>query len=145
MTEQIQKILPHRAPFLLVDRIISVEPGKSATAEYFVSPDWPVFRGHFPDEPVMPGVLIVEMIAQSGALALLCAEGMQGRVVYLAAIDSARFKRPVRPGDTLRAVTQMGPIKRGIGRAAGVAYVGETEVARATITFAISQIDTPKV
>lgn len=145
MMEKIQSILPHRSPFLFVNRIISVEPGKSATAEYFVSPDWPVFRGHFPDDPVMPGVLIVEMMAQSGALALLCAEEMRGRVAYLAAIDSARFKRPVRPGDTLRAHTQMGPVKRGIGRATGVAYVNEVEVARAAITFALPQIDTPKV
>ncbi len=137
MRKAVEAILPHRAPFLFVDRIISLVPGKSAVAEFDVSPDLPMFQGHFPQEPVMPGVIILEMLAQSGALAVLSMPEMRGKIAYLAAIESARFRRPVRPGETLRAVTELGPMKRGIGRALGVAYVGDAEAARATVAFAV--------
>ncbi len=137
MLRAVEAILPHRAPFLFVSRIISIEPGVSAVAEFDVPPDLPAFRGHFPGVPVMPGVLILEMLAQSGALAVLSLDNMKDKIAYLAGIESARFRRPVRPGDVLRAVTRLGPIRRGIGRAEGVCYVGEDEVASATIRFAV--------
>ncbi|MGI6643888.1 MAG: 3-hydroxyacyl-ACP dehydratase FabZ [Bacillota bacterium] len=136
MRKAVEAILPHRAPFLFVDRIISLEPGKSAVAEFDVLPSLPVFQGHFPLEPILPGVLILEMLAQCGALAVLSMPKMRGKIAYLAAVESARFRRPVKPGETLRAVTELGPIRRGIGRALGVAYVDDAEVARATVAFA---------
>jgi len=131
----VEEILPHRPPFLFVSRIISLDAGKGAVTEYDVPMDLPVFAGHFPQEPIMPGVLILEMLAQSGAVAVLAEEACRGKVVYLAAVESARFRRPVRPGDTIRAEIALGPIKRGIGRATGKAYVGGEEVASATVLF----------
>lgn len=132
-----EDILPHRPPFLFVSRIISLDVGKSSVTEFDVDPDLPMFKGHFPQEPIMPGVIILEMMAQSGALAVLADDQYRGKVAYLAAIESARFRKPVRPGDTIRAEISIGPLRRGIGRATGKAYVGGEEVASAQITFAL--------
>jgi 3-hydroxyacyl-[acyl-carrier-protein] dehydratase len=133
----VQDILPHRAPFLFVTRILSLEEGKSVVAEYDVSADLPIFQGHFPQKPVLPGVIILEMMAQTGALAVLCQDEFKGRIAYLAGIEKARFKRPVLPGDTLRAEIKLGEIRRGIGRAEGAAYVGQELVASAVVVFAV--------
>jgi 3-hydroxyacyl-[acyl-carrier-protein] dehydratase len=136
-TLAVEAILPHRPPFLFVSRIVSVDPGKSATTEYDVPHDLFIFEGHFPGEPILPGVIVMEMMAQSGGLAFLSQEGMHGKVAYLAGIDHARFRKPVRPGDTIRADVEIVSQKRRIGKAVGKAYVGGEEAASATILFAM--------
>ena len=136
--EFITEILPHRDPFVFVSRAISVVPGKEATAEYDVPADLSVFRGHFPGYPIMPGVLILEFMAQTGALALLSLPQYRGKIVYLAGMDGARFRRPVLPGTTLRARVKIGTVRRGIGRGGGTAFVGDEEIASATMVFAVA-------
>ncbi len=133
----VEEILPHRPPFLFVSRIVSVDAGRSATTEYDVPRDLFIFKGHFPQEPILPGVIVMEMLAQSGGLAFLAQKGMHGKVAYLAGIDHARFRRPVRPGDTIRADVEIVSLKKRIGRAVGRAYVGGEEAASATILFAM--------
>jgi len=135
--EQIQNILPHRSPFLFLSRIISLETGRCAVAEYDVPQNLYIFQGHFPQEKILPGVIIIEMMAQTGALAILSHEKFKGKVAYLAGIESARFKKPVRPGETIRAETTIDAIRRRIGKAHGRAYVGNEEVARAVVLFAV--------
>lgn len=134
----VKSILPHREPFLFISRVISIEPGVRAVAEYDVPENLDVFRGHFPEEPILPGVLVIEMMAQTGALAVLSCEQYRGKIAYLAAIESARFRRPIRPGDTMRAEAVLGPIKRRVGRAQGMVYVGSDLAASGTISFAVS-------
>ncbi len=133
----VEDILPHRPPFLFVSRIISLDVGKSATTEFDVSPDLPLFKGHFPAEPILPGVIVLEMLAQSGGLSLLAADEYRGKIAYLAGVETARFRKPVRPGDTVRAETEILSIKRRIGKAVGKAYVNGEEVASATVLFAV--------
>jgi 3-hydroxyacyl-[acyl-carrier-protein] dehydratase len=133
----VEDILPHRPPFLFVNRIVSLDVGRSAVTEFDVTPDLSIFRGHFPSEPILPGVIILEMLAQTGGLSLLASEEYSGRIAYLAAVESARFRRPVRPGDVLRAESRILSVKRGIGKATGKAFVGDEEVASATIVFAV--------
>lgn len=133
----VEEILPHRPPFLFVSRIISLEVGKSAVTEFDVPPDLPLFQGHFPGEPILPGVIILEMLAQSGGLSLLASDEYRGKIAYLAAVDAARFRRPVRPGDTIRAESKILSVRRGVGRAEGKAYVNGEEVASATIVFVV--------
>ncbi|HHY34952.1 MAG TPA: 3-hydroxyacyl-ACP dehydratase FabZ [Firmicutes bacterium] len=135
--EFITGILPHREPFLFISRTISVVPGKEATAEYDVPKDFDIFRGHFPGHPIMPGVLILEFMAQAGALALLSLPQYKGKIAYLAGIDRARFKRPVWPGTTLRARVKIGAVRRGIGRGSATAFIGDDEIASATMVFAV--------
>jgi 3-hydroxyacyl-[acyl-carrier-protein] dehydratase len=117
----IEAIIPHRAPFLLVDRVLEMEPGVSATGELDVSEDAFWVPGHFPDYPVMPGVLIVESLAQVGAVALLSLAENRGKLAFFAGIDKVRFKRQVVPGETLTlecTITKMrGPIGFGEARA----------------------------
>lgn len=132
-----EEILPHRPPFIFVSRVISIEPDKRAVAEYDVPVDLPIFQGHFPEHPVLPGVIVLEMLAQTGALALLSKGEFKGKIAYLAGVDSARFRRPVQPGDTLRAEVAMDSMRMQIGRAHGKVFVGEEEVASARIMFAI--------
>lgn len=132
-----EDILPHRPPFIFVTRIVSIEPEKGAVAEYDVPHDLSILRGHFPGYPILPGVIVLEMLAQTGALAILCKEEYKGKPAYLAGIDSARFLRPVKPGDTLRAEIALDSMRLGIGRAHGKVTVEGKEVARATILFAI--------
>ena len=117
----IMELIPHRPPFLLVDEIIELEPGKRVVARREVrSDDW-WFAGHFPGRPVMPGVLTVEAIAQAGAVAVLAAEANRGKIPFFAGIDVCRFKRIVEPGDVLTLecefVRVRGPIAKGEGRA----------------------------
>ena len=135
--ERIKEILPHRDPFLFLTRIIRVEEGKSAIAEYDVPYDHIFFKGHFPEEPILPGVIILEMMVQIGVLAVLCDPRRKGQVVYLAGIDAARLKKPVRPGDVLRAEVTVESVKMKIGRGIGRAFVGADEVASAKIIFGL--------
>lgn len=122
----IMKILPHRYPFLLVDRIIELEPGKTLTAIKNVTMNEPFFQGHFPGEPVLPGVLILEAMAQAGSiLACLSDREMIGRLAYFAGVDKARFRRVVRPGDQLVLRLEMIKQKGKIIKMAGKAFVDE--------------------
>lgn len=134
-----EEILPHRPPFLFISRIISIEPEKGAVAEYDVPHDLSILRGHFPGYPILPGVIVLEMLAQTGALAILSREEFKGKLAYLAGVDSARFRRPVSPGDTLRAEMTMDSMRLNVGRARGRVTVDGEEVARATILFAIQK------
>ena len=135
--KEIQEIIPHRHPFLLVDCIEELEPGVKAVGYKSVTYDEPYFRGHFPQEPVMPGVLIVEALAQVGAAAVLSLEENKGKTAYFGAIDHVRFRRKVIPGDRLRLecelIRRKGPV--GVGRAEA-SVDGETAVT-AELTFMI--------
>jgi 3-hydroxyacyl-[acyl-carrier-protein] dehydratase len=122
----IMEILPHRYPFLLVDRIVALEQGKTITGIKNVTMNEPFFQGHFPGEPVMPGVLILEAMAQVGSiLACLSDPEMMGRLAYFAGVDKARFRRVVRPGDQLVLKLEMIKQKGKVIKMAGKAYVEE--------------------
>ena len=113
--KEIQEIIPHRHPFLLVDKIEELEPGKRAVGYKAVSFNEPYFAGHFPEEPVMPGVLQVEALAQVGAVAALSSEEFKGKTVYFGGINSCKFKKKVVPGDVLRLECEMVKVKGPIG------------------------------
>ena len=134
---EIMSIIPHRQPFLLIDRIESMEEGKSITALKNVSYNEPFFAGHFPEEPVMPGVLIVEALAQTGAVAILGKDENRGKTAYFASINSAKFKRKVVPGDKLKMeceiIKKKGPV--GVGKA--VATVDGEVALTAELTFMV--------
>ena len=137
-TKEIMEIIPHRQPFLLIDTIEELEPGVRAVAKKCVSYNEPYFAGHFPGEPVMPGVLQIEALAQTGAVAILCQENFKGKTAYCAAINSAKFKNKVVPGDVLtlevEIIKQKGPI--GVGKAVAKKDNGDVAVI-AELTFAI--------
>lgn len=138
-SNQIQEIIPHRYPFLLIDRITELEPGISASGIKNVSVNEYFFQGHFPQEHVMPGVLIIEALAQVGAVAILSLEENRGKIAYFGGIKKAKFKRKVIPGDTLllkiEIVRSMGPV--GVGQATATCN-GETCV-EAELTFALGE------
>ena len=119
--DAIEAIIPHRPPFLLVDEVLELDPGRRVRARFLVPDDGWWFQGHFPDRPVMPGVLTIEAIAQSGAIAVLADESNRGRIPFFAGIDDCRFKRVVGPGDVLELECEFlrvrGPIAKGQGRA----------------------------
>lgn len=140
-SEEIQRILPHRYPFLLVDRVIEIEPPTRAVGIKQVTVNEPFFQGHFPGYAVMPGVLIVEAMAQVGGVAVLSADEYQGKLALFAGIDNVRFKRQVKPGDTLRIEVQLDQIRRGIGKGAGTATVDGELACRGDIMFAL--VDRP--
>lgn len=134
----IREIIPHRYPFLLVDRIDALDPGKSASGVKNVTANEQFFQGHFPDYPVMPGVLIVEAIAQVGAVALLSLEEHQGKIAFFAGINNVRFKRQVKPGDTLSLEVELKQVRRGIGSGEGVATVDGELACKGEFMFAIA-------
>ena len=136
-TKEIMEIIPHRQPFLLIDTIEELEPGVRAVGKKCVSYNEPYFAGHFPQEPVMPGVLIVEALAQVGAVAILSQPEFKGKTAYFAAINSAKFKNKVVPGDVLRLETEIIKVKGPIGVGAAKAYVGDKLAVQAELTFAI--------
>lgn len=136
--KEIMKIIPHRYPFLLIDKIIKMEKGKSITAIKNITMNEPYFNGHFPTEPVLPGVLIVEAIAQAGVCAILLKEEFKGKTAYLGGIKNAKFKAKVVPGDTLRLEVELVKLKMVAGIGKGIAYVGDKKVAEAEFTFIIN-------
>lgn len=137
-TNEIQEILPHRPPFLLVDRIIELEEGKRAVGIKNVTINEPFFTGHFPSYPVMPGVLITEALAQVGAVAILNVESNRGKIGFLAGLDGFRFRGQVVPGDTLRLEVDVIRMKGSIGKGRAVAKVEDKIVAEGEIMFALS-------
>ncbi len=136
-TQQILEILPHRQPFLLIDTVEELVPGERVVAKKNVSYNEPYFAGHFPGEPVMPGVLIIEALAQTGAVAILSQPEWKGKTAYFAGINKAKFKKKVVPGDTLRLETKIIKIKGPIGVGEAAAYVDDKLVCSAELTFAI--------
>lgn len=136
-TKEIIEIIPHRAPFLLIDTIEELEPGVRAVAKKCVSFNEPFFQGHFPGNPVMPGVLIMEALAQAGAVAVLSLEENKGKTAYFAAMDRVKFKRKVLPGDVLMLETEMIKSKGSIGVAKATATVDGNIAASAELTFAL--------
>jgi 3-hydroxyacyl-[acyl-carrier-protein] dehydratase len=134
--KEIQKILPHRYPFLLVDRIEEIEPGKRAAGLKNVTINEYFFQGHYPNEPVMPGVLIVEALAQVGATALMTMKEYEGKTPLFAGINKARFKRMVVPGDTLKLEVEILKLKGPIGTGLGKAYVEGKLAAEVELMFA---------
>ncbi|WP_410770635.1 3-hydroxyacyl-ACP dehydratase FabZ [Fontibacillus sp. BL9] len=136
--KQIQEIIPHRPPFLLVDRILEMEDGKRAVGIKNVTINEPFFVGHFPDYPVMPGVLIAEALAQVGAAAILNVESNRGKIGFLAGMDGFRFRGQVVPGDQLRLEVEITRMKGSIGKGQAVAKVDDKIVAEGEIMFALS-------
>jgi 3-hydroxyacyl-[acyl-carrier-protein] dehydratase len=136
---EIEAILPHRDPFLLIDEVVEFEPGKRVVARKRIRDDEWYLSGHFPGRPVMPGVLIVEAMAQTGAVAVLSQEENRGRIAYFAGIDDCRFKRVVEPGDELELTCELERVRGPIGRGKAHARVGDELAARGTLTFAVER------
>ena len=137
--ERIEEILPHREPFLLLDEVLELEPGSHVVARKTVREDEWYLAGHFPGRPVMPGVLIVEAMAQAGAVAVLSEEQNRGRLALFAGIDDVRFKRIVEPGDELELRCDLERVRGPIGKGKATAHVGGRLAARGTLTFAVER------
>ena len=136
---EIEAILPHREPFLLIDEVLELEPGQRVVARKTVREDEWYLAGHFPGRPVMPGVLIVEAMAQTGAVAVLSEDDNRGRLALFAGIDDVRFKRLVEPGDELRLECALERVRGPIGRGRATARVDGDLAARGTLTFAVER------
>lgn len=135
---QIQAIIPHRYPFLLVDRILELEPGKRAVGIKNVTANEQFFQGHFPGNPVMPGVLMVEALAQVGAVAVLTMAENRGKIALFRGIDKVKFRRQVVPGDQLRLEVELTKVRSRIGYGIGRAYVEDQLAVEGEITFAFA-------
>jgi len=136
--EDIKKIIPHRDPFLLVDEVLELDSVEDKiVAIKYVREEEYYFKGHFPGRPIMPGVLIVESLAQAGAIALLSKEEFKGKYALFAGIKDCRFRRQVVPGDVLRLEVQLVRIKGPVGYGVGKAYVGDQLAVNVDMTFAI--------
>jgi 3-hydroxyacyl-[acyl-carrier-protein] dehydratase len=134
---EIMATIPHRYPFLLVDRIVEVEPGTRAVGIKNVSANEWFFEGHFPGNPIMPGVLIIEALAQVGAVAALSAPANRGKLGLFAGIDKVRFRRLVIPGDQLRLDVHLDRVRASVGKATAIATVDGETAAEGQLTFAI--------
>jgi len=134
---QIEEIIPHRDPFLLIDEIVEMEPGKRIVAKKYLKEDEFWFKGHFPGNPVQPGVLTIEMLAQAGAVCVLSMPQYKGRTAYFARINDAKFSRMVKPGETLTLEVELVKLRSSIGIGMAVATVDGEKAASAEITFAI--------
>ncbi|MDT2756840.1 3-hydroxyacyl-ACP dehydratase FabZ [Enterococcus asini] len=135
--EEIKAIIPHRYPTLLIDRVEELEAGKKIVAKKNVTVNEPFFQGHFPMEPVMPGVLIVEAMAQAGAVALLSLPDFKGKTAYFGALDKVKFRKKVVPGDSLVLEVEIQKIKGSAGIGKGIAYVDGKKACEAELTFMI--------
>lgn len=136
--EQIKEVIPHREPFLLVDEVQEMEVGKSIVATKYVKEDESYFQGHFPGQPIMPGVLIVESLAQAGAVALLSMPENRGKLAVFGAIKNARFKKQVTPGDVLTLKVTLDRLRKSTGTGIAEAYVGDELACKCEIMFAFS-------
>jgi 3-hydroxyacyl-[acyl-carrier-protein] dehydratase len=134
---EIMRVIPHRYPFLLIDRVIALEPGKAVVAIKNVTANEPQFTGHFPGRPIMPGVLMVEALAQAGAVAVLSLPEYRGKLALFAGIDDCRFRRTVVPGDTLMLKVTLEKLRGMFGRAQAVASVDGEIAVEATLSFVI--------
>ena len=138
--EQIEEILPHRDPFLFLDEVVVLEPGARVVARKRVREDEWFLTGHFPGRPIMPGVIIVEAMAQTGAVAVLADEANRGKLALFAGIDDVRFKRMVLPGDVLELTCEIDRMRGPVGRGKATAEVGGELAARGTLTFAVTDL-----
>ena len=138
-TKEIMEILPHRAPFLLIDTVEELEPGKRVVAKKCVTYNEPFFQGHFPSNPVMPGVLICEALAQAGAVAILGLEENKGKTAYFASMDKVKFKKKVLPGDVLMLEVELVKIKGPFGIAKAKATVDSKVAVSGEFTFALGE------
>ena len=134
----IEAILPHREPFLLIDEVVELEPGSRVVARKRVRPDEWYLSGHFPGRPIMPGVLLVEAMAQTGAVAVLSDEANRGKLALFAGIDDVRFKRIVGPGDEVELTCELERVRGPVGRGKATATVDGELAARGTLTFAVT-------
>jgi len=135
--EQIMEIIPHRDPFLLVDEVEEMEAGKRIVAYKHIKEDEYWFKGHFPEYPVTPGVLIIEMLAQTGAICMLSLEEHKGKIGFLGGVNNAKFRRQVLPGETLKLEVEMLKVRRSVGVAKAVATVNGEKAVSAEISFAL--------
>ena len=135
--QEIQAILPHRYPMLMVDRVLDLKPGESVVAQKNVSINEQIFQGHFPGNPIFPGVLQIEAMAQAGAIALLSMPDFKGKTAYLGGIKKAKFRHMVRPGDVLRIEVTLEKLIDNAGLGKGTIYVGENMASSADLVFAI--------
>ena len=134
--KEIMEIIPHRYPFLLIDKVESLEGNKIVATKNVTMNEY-FFQGHFPVEPVMPGVLIVEALAQAGAVALLTREEFKGKIAYFGGINNAKFRKKVVPGDTLRLEVELTKIRGIAGIGKGIAYVDDKKVCEGELTFMV--------
>jgi 3-hydroxyacyl-[acyl-carrier-protein] dehydratase len=141
---EIEEILPHRDPFLFLDEVTELEPGVRVVARKRVRVDEWYLSGHFPGRPIMPGVLMVEAMAQTGAVAVLADEANRGKLALFAGIDDVRFKRIVEPGDELELTCELERVRGPIGRGRATATVGGELAARGTLTFAVTDFEDPQ-